>query len=194
MGKTRSRKPEGSATGLSDALTVIRGDHFMGLYATDNERLWLSVPFLLEGLREESMCFLIGPDSSNQAILAELEKSRPRIAADIADGRLIAAEHQTTPRDQYKFFEDRMSAAEKVGLRTFRLFADMIGARQRMSIEQTLELERGFDEAIVHKHQMTAICAYDVRHFSGVEMLAALRSHPGSVRYDKEDTGESAAK
>jgi DcmR-like sensory protein len=194
MGKTRSRRPEESAKELSDALTVIRGDHFMGLYATDNERLRLSVNFLLEGLREGSICFLIGLDSANQAILAELKKNRPGVADDIADGRLIVAEHQTTARDQFKFFEDHMSAAEKVGVRTFRLFADMIGARQRMSIEQTLELERGFDEVIVHKHQMTAICAYDVRHFSGVEILAALRSHPGSVRYDKEDTGENAAK
>jgi len=194
MGKTRSRSSSRSTNELSHALTVIRGDHFMGLYATDNERLGLSVTFLLEGLREGSICFLIGLDSSTQAILAELKKSRREIAADIADGRLIVAEHQTTARDQYKFFEDRMSAAERVGLRTFRLFADMIGARQRMSIEQTLELESGFDEVIVHKHQLTAICAYDVRHFSGIEMLAALKSHPGSVRYVKEDTGENAAK
>jgi hypothetical protein len=194
MGKTRSRKSPETTSAPSGALSIIRGDHFMGLYATDNERLRLAVTFLLDGLREGSLCFLIGPDRSNQAILAELKKSRPAIAADIADGRLIAAEHQTTPRDQYKFFEDRMSAAEKIGLRTFRLFADMVGARQRMSIEQVLELERGFDEAIVHKHQMTALCAYDVRQFSGVEMLAALRSHPGSVRYIKEDTRENAAK
>jgi hypothetical protein len=88
---------------------------------------------------------------------------------------------------------DHMSAAERVGLRSFRLFADMLGARQRMGIEQTLELESGFDEVIIHKHQMTAMCAYDVRHFSGVEILAALKSHPGSVRYSKAGAGENPA-
>lgn len=193
MGKTRSRESPKPANAPAEALTIIRGDHFVGLYATDNERLSLAVTFLIEGLRERSICFLIGPDSSNQAILAELKKSRPEAAAEIADGRLIVAEHQKTARDQYKFFLDRMSAAERVGLRTFRLFADMLGARQRMGIEQTLELEGGFDEVVIHKHQMTAMCAYDVRHFSGVEILAALKSHPGSVRYFKADVEETTA-
>jgi len=194
MGKTRSRESQRPANAPADPLTIIRGDHFVGLYATDNERLSLAVTFLIEGLREGSLCFLIGPDSSNQAILAELKKSRPEIAAEMADGRLIVSEHQHTARDQYKFFLDRMSAAEGVGLRTFRLFADMLGARQRMGIEQTLELESGFDEVIIHKHQMTAMCAYDVRHFSGVEILAALKSHPGSVRYIEDNTRQNAPK
>jgi hypothetical protein len=194
MGKTRSLESQRPPNAPPDALTIIRGDHFVGLYATDNERLSLAVTFLIDGLREASVCFLIGPDSSNQAILAELKKSRPEIAAEIADGRLIVAEHQDTARDQYKFLLDRMSAAEHAGRRTFRLFADMLGARQRMGIEETLELESGFDEAIIHKHQMTAMCAYDVRHFSGVEMLAALKSHHGSVRYIAEDTRENVPK
>jgi hypothetical protein len=194
MGKTRSRKSSRPPNAPSEALTIIRGDHFMGLYATDNERLRLAVTFLLDGLREGSVCFLIGPDSSNQVILAELKNSRPETAAELADGRLIATEHQNTPRDQYKFFDDLMTAEEQVGRRSFRLFADIIGARQRMSIEQTLELENGFDDAVVRKHQVTAMCAYDVRQFSGVEILAALKSHPGSVRYFKADSRESSAK
>ena len=193
MGKTRSRESQRPANAPADALTIIRGDHFVGLYATDNERLSLAVPFLVEGLREGSVCFLIGPDDSNQAILAELKNGRPEIPAEIADGRLIVEEHQKTARDQYKFFLDRMRAAERVGLHTFRLFADMLGGRQRMGIEQTLELESGFDEVIIHKHRMTAMCAYDVRHFSGVEILAALKSHPGSVRYFKAGAGENTA-
>jgi hypothetical protein len=194
MGKTRSRASQRPANAPADALTIIRGDHFVGLYASDNERLSLAVTFLLEGLREGSVCFLIGPDGSNQAILAELKKSRPEVAAEIAEGRLIVAEHHKTALDQYKFLLDRIRAAERVGLYTFRFFADMVGARQRMGIEQSLELERGFDEVITHKHRMTALCAYDVRHFSGVEILAALKSHPGSVRYTKEATRENAAK
>jgi hypothetical protein len=193
MGKTRSRASQRPANAPADALTIIRGDHFVGLYATDNERLSLAVAFLIDGLREGSVCFLIGPESSNEAILAELKKSRPEVAAETADGRLIVAEHQNTARDQYKFFLDRISAAERFGLRTFRLFADMLGARQRMGIEQTIELESSFDEVIIHKHQMTAMCAYDVRHFSGVEILSALKGHPGSVRYFKAGAGENTA-
>ena len=87
-----------------------------------------------------------------------------------------------------------MSAAERAGLNSFRLFADMIGARQHMSFERLLDLEQGFDEAVVHKHHLAALCAYDVRKFSGIELLAALRSHRGAVRYASDDTRGKAIK
>jgi hypothetical protein len=194
MGKTRSRKSPTSTNASNEAVTITRGDHLVALYATDNERLVLSVPFLLDGLREGSVCFLIGPDSSTNEILAELRKSRPEIDAEIAEGRLIAAEHQQSPSDQYKFFERGMSGAERAELNGFRLFADRVGAQQHMSFEQLLDLEQGFDEAIVHKHQIAALCAYDVRRFSGIELLAMLRSHHGAIRYASEDSREKAIK
>lgn len=191
MSKTRSAKLRKPMAAPPEAVTITRGDHLIGLYATDDERLQLAVPFILDGLREGSVCFLIGPIRSTSAILAEIAKSRPQIAAEIAQGRLITTEHQDTPCAQYKFFEDRISAAQ---VRSFRLFADMIGARDRMSIDQILELERGFDDVITHKHPMAAVCAYDVRMFSGVDMLAVLRTHHGALRYAPDDVREKAAK
>jgi hypothetical protein len=194
MGTKRRPASPRSTNALNEAVTLTRGDHLIALYATDNQRRALALPFLLDGLREGSICFLIGSDRSTNEILAELKKSRPEIDAEIARGRLIAAEHRNSPRDQYEFFEDGMSGAERDGVNSFRLFADMIGARKHMSFEQLLDLEQGFDEAIVHNHHMTAMCAYDVRVFSGIELLAALRSHGGSVRYAHDDTRENAAK
>jgi len=194
MGKTSGRKSPRSTNASNEAVTITRGDHLIALYATDNERLVLAVPFLLDGLREGSVCFLIGPDSSTNEILAELKKRRPEIHAEIAEGRLIAAEHRHSPGDQYQFFEGGMSGAEQSGLNSFRLFADMIGARHHMPFEQLLDLEQGFDEAIVHKHHIAALCAYDVRKFSGIEMLGALRSHRGAVRYASDDTRKKAIK
>jgi hypothetical protein len=192
MGKTRSRKSPTSTSASNEAVTITRGDHLVALYATDNERLVLAVPFLLDGLREGSVCFLIGPDSSTKEILGELKKGPREIDAEIAARRVIVAEHRDTPRGQYEFFERGMSAAEQAGLNTFRLFADMIGARRQMSFDQVLELEQRFDELIVHKHQTAALCAYDVRAFSGIELLSALRSHHGAVRYATGDTREKA--
>jgi hypothetical protein len=70
----------------------------------------------------------------------------------------------------------------------------MIGARERMSIEQVLEIESGFDDELVHKHPITAMCAYDVRRFSGLEVLAALKIHRGSVHYTHDDPREQPTK
>ena len=194
MGKTRGRKSPNSTNALNEAVTVTRGDHLCALYAIDHERLLLAVPFVLDGLREGSVCFLIGPHSSTSEILAELKESGIDIDRDIGEGRLVVAEHQNSTLGQFEFFETRTSAAERAGLNTFRLFADMIGARRHMSVEQVLDIERGFDDVIVHKHQMAAMCAYDVRGFSGIELLAALRTHRGSVRYTHDDTREKATK
>jgi hypothetical protein len=193
MGKPRGRKSPGSTIASNEAVTITRGDHLVALYATDNERLVLAVPFLLDGLHEGSVCFLIGPDRSTDEILTELRKRRPEIDADIVEGRLIVAEHRHSPRDQYEFLERGTSGAERAGLNSFRLFADMIGAQQHMAFEQLLDLEQGFDQAIVHKHHMAALCAYDVREFSGIELLAALRSHRG-VRYAGHDSRAKAIK
>lgn len=194
MGKTRGRKSPRSTNTSSEAVTITRGDHLFALYATDHGRLLLAVPFLLDGLREGSVCFLIGPDSSTKEIIAELKKSRIDIDRDIAEGRLVEAEHQDSTLGQFEFFESRTSAAERAGMNTFRLFADMVGARQHMSVEQLLDIERRFDDVIVHKHQIAAMCAYDVRSFSGIELLAALRIHRGSVRYAHDGTREKATK
>lgn len=194
MGKTRGRKSPRSTNTSSEAVTITRGDHLFALYATDHGRLLLAVPFLLDGLREGSVCFLIGPDSSTKEIIAELKKSRIDIDRDIAEGRLVEAEHQDSTLGQFEFFESRTSAAERAGMNTFRLFADMVGARQHMSVEQLLDIERRFDDVIVHKHQIAAMCAYDVRSFSGIELLAALRIHRGSVRYAPDGTREKATK
>ena len=194
MGKTRGRKSPRSTNALNEAVTVTSGDHLFALYATDQERLLLAVPFLLDGLREGSVCFLIGPESSTKKIVGELKMNRIDIDRDIAEGRLVVAEHQSSTLAQFEFFESRTSAAERAGLSSFRLFADMTGARQHMSIEQILDIERGFDDAIVHKHQIAAMCAYDVRSFSGIELLTALRTHRGSARYAHDDVREKAMK
>jgi hypothetical protein len=194
MGIKGRRVVPSTTDGLTEAVTVTHGDHLFALYAADADRVALGAAFLLDGLREGSVCFLIGPDSSRRGIVAALKKKEPRIAEDIAAGRLIGSEHQNSPRAQYEFFERHTSAAEQRGARSFRLFADMIGARRRMSLRQVLKLEGGFDDMIVRKHQIAAMCAYDVRRFSGTDLLGALKTHRGPVRYASDDTRKKAVK
>lgn len=40
-----------------------------------------------------------------------------------------------------------------------------------------IELELGFERLIVPRFPVVAICAYDAREFSGVELLDSLRDH-----------------
>jgi hypothetical protein len=40
-----------------------------------------------------------------------------------------------------------------------------------------VELELGFERLIVPRYPVVAICTYDARKFTGVELLDALRDH-----------------
>ena len=98
MAKTRGRKSPGSTNASNEAVTITRGDHLVALYATDKERLALAVPFLLDGLREGSVCFLIAPDTATNEILVEMKNSWPEIDAEIDDGRLDRGRASAQPR------------------------------------------------------------------------------------------------
>jgi len=55
-GKEGTMKRQGPQ---DEAVAAIHGNHLCGIYGSDAGRLDLTVPFLLEGLQEKSVCFLI---------------------------------------------------------------------------------------------------------------------------------------
>jgi transcriptional repressor of dcmA and dcmR len=165
-----------------EPVTSIQGNHLCGIYGSDAGRLNLAVPFLLEGLRKKSVCFLIAPSRSQREILKAIESKRASMRSDIRAGRLIVSEHQKSAADQIRFLENRMNIAEAAGVESFRLFGDMWGLRQHVSARQMVELELGFERLLVPRYPLIAICAYDARKFSGVELLDALRDHEDTRR------------
>jgi transcriptional repressor of dcmA and dcmR len=59
----------------------------------------------------------------------------------------------------------------------------MWGLRLIVSAEEMIELEVGFERLIVPRFPVVAICAYDARKFTGVELLNALKDHDDTFRY-----------
>jgi transcriptional repressor of dcmA and dcmR len=174
----------GSAAGeLNDGLAFTVGEHIGSLYGSDSGRVALGVPFVLDGLREGSVVFLLGPSQSTREILDELASRRPELESDIEQGRLVVGEHQATGPHQLQYFQTRIAEAEKKGFDSFRLFADMIGIRANVGSDELGELEEGFEVQIIPNHRMVAMCAYDVRVFTGTEILAALKQHRDRSRH-----------
>ena len=97
--------------------------------------------------------------------------------SDIKEGRLILTEHQKSPAAQCRFFEVEMKKAQERGVESFRVVGDMWGLRVLVSAKQMVELELGLERLIVPRFPVEAICAYDARKFSGLELLDALRDH-----------------
>jgi transcriptional repressor of dcmA and dcmR len=166
---------EQSSTGA--ALAAIHGNHLCGIYGSDAGRLELIVPFLLEGLAKKSMCFLIAPTAVQKAILKAMKQKRPSLDSDIEAGRFVVTKHQKTPLAQIRFFEKAMTKAQDEGVESFRVVGDMWGLRVSVSAKQMIKLEIGFERAIIPRWPVVALCTYDARKFSGVELLDALKDH-----------------
>jgi len=173
-----------SASDLEDkAVAVIHASHLCGIYGSDAGRLDLVVPFLLEGLQKKSVCFLIAPARAQPKILNAMKKKRPSLSADIKAGRLIVSEHQKSPAAQVRFFEMAMKKAQDEGVESFRVVGDMWGLRLLVSAKQMVQLELGIERVIIPRFPVMALCTYDARKFTGVELLDALRDHQDTLKY-----------
>jgi hypothetical protein len=160
-----------------ESFAAIRRNHLWGIYGSDAGRLELIVPFLVEGLAQKSVCFMIAPRSTQKAILKAIKQKRPSLDSDIEAGRLIVTEHQKTSMAQVRFFENAMEKAEAEGVESFRIAGDMWGLRLNVSAKQMIKLEVELERVIVPRYQVVVLCAYDARKFSGVELLDALKDH-----------------
>jgi len=165
-----------------EPIATIHGNHLCGIYGSDAGRLDLVVPFLLEGLRKKSVCFLVAPSRVQRVVLKAMKRRRSSLDSDIKAGRLIVGEHQKTPAAQCRFFETAMKKAEDEGVESFRVVGDMWGLRLNVSAKQMIKLEVGFERLIVPRFPVVALCTYDARKFTGVELLDALKDHDDTFR------------
>jgi excisionase family DNA binding protein len=173
--KTKGRQDE--------PVAAIHGNHLCGIYGSDAGRLDLAVPFLLEGLQKKSVCFLVAPRAAQKDVLKAMRKKRPSLDSDIKAGRFIVSEHQQSPAEQCRFFEIAMTKAEDEAVESFRVVGDMWGLRLVVSSQEMIELEIDFERLIVSRFPVVALCAYDARKFTGVELLDALKDHDDTFRY-----------
>lgn len=167
-------------------LAVTHGIHLCGVYATDLGRLTLTVPFLLDGLNEGSVCFLVGPPRARNDILRNLKKKRPSLQEDIDAGRFIHSEYHLGPRAQIRYFRGLLDERVAEGAQSFRIVGDVWGMRSRATAELLVQYETDYDRLIARAYPVVTLCAYDARKFSGVEVLDALKGHRDTFRYPLE--------
>jgi transcriptional repressor of dcmA and dcmR len=167
-------------------ITITHGSHLCGIYASDLGRLTLAVPFLLQGLNEGSVCFLVGLLRARNDVLRNLKKKRPSLQDDINAGRLIHSEYHLGPRAQVKYFRALLDKKVAEGVQSFRIIGDLWGMRSKATEESMLQYEADYDRLIAREYPVVTLCAYDARKFSGVEVLNALKGHRDTFRYPLE--------
>jgi excisionase family DNA binding protein len=166
-----------------DGVAYALGSHLCGLFASDVGRVKQVVGFLEDGLRPGTVCFYSAPEEARADVLAHLKKSRPSLRADIAAGRLVLADYIPSPKAQLEYWDTSMRAAMRAGARTFRVVGDLRGLGPRVSDEGLFEYEAGYEEVIAKRFPLVTLCQYDVRQFSSVTVLNALKLHRDTFRY-----------
>jgi excisionase family DNA binding protein len=178
--------PVATAPQLEGFTLLTHGDHLAGLFASDLGLITLAVRFILDGLQEGSMVYVVASERSNERIARYLREKRPTLQRDIADGRLLLCQYEKKPRAQIKEFEVHLNKAAAAGIQSFRVFGDTWEMRRKVSAEMFAEYEATYDQVIARRYPVVTLCAYDARRFSGVGVLDALKAHRDTFRYPLE--------
>jgi len=166
--------------------TLTNGSHLCGFFANDLGRVTLAVRFILDGLQEGSTVYVAGSERSIKHFIKYLKEKRPSIQRDIAGGKLVFSQYQKDPRAQIKEFEGHLKNAAATGCQSFRVFGEVWEMRKKVSAESFAWYEATYDQAIARRYPVVTLCAYDVRRFSGVGVLDALKAHRDTFRYPLE--------
>ena len=189
---SRMPRADAQATPLStvrpvdDSITLARGGHLCALYANELGRATVAVRFILEGLQEGSMVYVVASPRSTAQIIRYLKEKRPSLEQDGTAGKLLFSEYQNGVRAQINDFEKQLKKAAAAGAQSFRVFGDVWEMRKKGSAQRFAEYEAAYDQFIVRRYPVVTVCAYDVRRFSGVGVLEALKVHRDTFRYPLE--------
>ena len=166
-------------------LNLLYGTHLCGFYSSDLARAKLAAGFLAGGNVPGSVSYLVAERAVQRSILARLANVQTTVRKDIAAGRLLTFDHAATGRQQLKNFKTRFLAATAGGAHSMRLVGDVWGLAKKITRDELVEFEEGLDQ-IARRFPVVTLCLYDVRRFSTLDALRALRGHGDNFRYPVE--------
>jgi excisionase family DNA binding protein len=169
-----------AGTMLVDGVAVRHGTHLCGLYDTDAGRIRQAAEFLVGGCRPGAVGILVATPEDRERILAALEHADPLARPDIEAGRVVIGEYAPTLEAQLDWWESRLLDATRAGARSIRVVGDIQGFAEVISRQDILTYEAAYDRRIAHRFPVVTLCQYDVRRFSSVAILDALKLHRDS--------------
>ena len=107
--------------------------------------------------------------------------------ADLQAGRLVLVDPAASGAGQYAYFETAFDTSLRGGARALRLVGDMTWCLERgMTPDELVAFEAAYDQRFGRGRPIAALCLYDVRRFSSLSLLHALRGHPDTFRQPVE--------
>lgn len=182
----RSRAAE-LAPVLIAGVSIQYGSHLCSLYDGDLGRVRLAVPFLADGLRAGSVCYLLADPAAQDDILTHLKVRRPGAKEDIERGRLVVSAGARSAQATCDWLEQAFVEATCAGAPSLRIMGDMAWSlSQGMKLEELVDFEMRYDQFLAQRFPVVSFCQYDTRRFSGVGVLKALKCHKDVFRHPVE--------
>lgn len=175
-----------SATGRSDAVNVggvplAIPSHIATFFSTDAGGLRLTVPFFAEGLRLGQPSFLAATGPALERYIEALNRRRDlNFERSLAEGDFKVMKFQTgSASGAVAEWEDAFAHILARKPAVIRIAGEMSSVRAMfISEEEMLRFEEAF-EVMYKRYPLVVICQYDVREFTGLALLRALKAHPG---------------
>ena len=158
------------------------GTHLCGFYSSDEGRVRLTVAFLAGGIIEGAVCFLVADPPVRREILAQLGWDQEALEREIDAGRLVVSDHAESAAGELQLVEKLFVTALAAGAHTLRVVGDLWGLARQITSEALVQFERDYDE-VAARFPLVSLCLYDVRQFSSLDSLRALRGHGDGFRY-----------
>ena len=173
----------GAPTALTvGSVSLSPGNHLAVFYGSDEGRLRLSLPFLVEGLTSGQPCFLIA-EAPVSGYYTEALASTGLLAPSVASGLLTTARVPgRTVGLALAFWEAGLWGAVARGGGPIRVVGEMVSMRSLFASEKEMQRFEVELDVLLRRFPAVALCQYDVRGLSGEAMLLALKAHPDLFR------------
>jgi excisionase family DNA binding protein len=154
--------------------------HIPAFYDSDAGRVRLTAPFIADGIKAGQPCFLIAQGEELNSYLIALD-SDPAVDVDeaLASGLLtVVGAPGKTVAQALDFWEVKLWEAVDGHATLMRAVGEMVSEREGFESEREMLAYEAAFNMTSRRFPLAVICQYDVRKFSGLTILAALRAHP----------------
>lgn len=167
-----------------EGIAVDYSKHLCAFYESDAGRTKMAVPFLADGLRHDDACYLVALPMVREQLLGHLRAADCGLDRALRNGRLKVLEGFDSVADSLSYFEQAFIADTRSGVKAIRVVGDMAWVFGKdMDSDDLRRFEMTYNHRLAHHFPVVSLCLYDVREFSGRDVLGALKCHEDTFDY-----------
>ena len=161
-------------------------DHFCSIYENPEEHYAVAIPFMQMGLERGEKCIYIADDGTTEDVRQRMRSEGIDVErATEANALVVAGKEQAyrkhgsfDPDWMFTFWKEATDSAMSEGFSALRVTGETEWVvRGGHGLERWMEYESRFTHAL-SKHNCSALCQYNRRHFPPEVILDVIRTHP----------------